>query len=331
LSDFDSPWKEALDKFLPLFLAFFFPKIYAAVDWSKGYESLDKELQQAMREGELGLRLADKLFRVYRKDGQEAWVLIHIEVQNQPDVEFAERMYVYNYRIYDNYHRPVVSLAVLGDDRPQWRPNVFRYELWGCTVLLEFPVVKLLDYAPDLASLEADANPFGLVVIAHLQTAATRKDATTRKHWKTRVVKGLFDRGLQAEEIRQLFRLIDWMMELPKELENQFSEEIRLYQEEKKMPYVTSIERLALEKGLEQGRQEGRREGRREGRQEGRQEGEAKGLREGIALALEIKFGAAGLELVPAIEKLENLTALRDLRETIKTAVSVKDLCELLN
>ena len=45
-SDFDSPWKEALEYFLPFFLLYFFPRVHAALDWSKGYESLDKELHQ---------------------------------------------------------------------------------------------------------------------------------------------------------------------------------------------------------------------------------------------------------------------------------------------
>jgi len=50
LSDFDSPWKEALQHFLPRFLAFFYPDIYADIDWSKGYQSLDKELHQLIRD-----------------------------------------------------------------------------------------------------------------------------------------------------------------------------------------------------------------------------------------------------------------------------------------
>ena len=181
MSDFDSPWKEALERFLPMFLEFFFPEIYADVDWSRGWESLDKELQQVVHEAEMGPRLADKLFRVWRRDGLEAWVLIHIEVQNQPDEGFAERMYVYNYRLYDRFRRAIVSLAVLGDARDAWRPAHFGYELWGCKISLDFPVVKLLDYAQDLTALEAAANPFGLVVLAHLQTAATARDQQSRK------------------------------------------------------------------------------------------------------------------------------------------------------
>jgi hypothetical protein len=41
----DSPWKEALEHFLDPFLVLCFPQAHAGIDWSRGYESLDKELQ----------------------------------------------------------------------------------------------------------------------------------------------------------------------------------------------------------------------------------------------------------------------------------------------
>ena len=43
------------------------------------------------------------------------------------------------------------------------------------SVRLEFPVVKLLDYAPQWPALEADPNPFATVVLAHLKTLETRR------------------------------------------------------------------------------------------------------------------------------------------------------------
>ncbi|HTE20367.1 MAG TPA: hypothetical protein VK689_18540, partial [Armatimonadota bacterium] len=64
--DYDSPWKEALERYFPPFLAFFFPVAYADIDWSRGYEFLDKELQSVVRDAELGRRLVDKLVRVWR-------------------------------------------------------------------------------------------------------------------------------------------------------------------------------------------------------------------------------------------------------------------------
>ena len=41
-----------------------------------------------------------------------------------------------------------------------WRPAHFGYSLWGCSMRLEFPVVKLLDYADRVAELEAEQNSF---------------------------------------------------------------------------------------------------------------------------------------------------------------------------
>jgi hypothetical protein len=165
-------------------LGFFFPEAHAAIDWTRNYESLDKELQQIVSESELGLRLADKLFKVWLKDGRETWILIHIEIQNQRDPTFAERMFVYNYRIYDRHRQPVISLAVLGDEDPTWRPDQFRYGMFSCTVGIRFPVVKLLEYTSHAEQLETAPNPFAAVVLAHLKTQETRADPTGRRTWK---------------------------------------------------------------------------------------------------------------------------------------------------
>jgi hypothetical protein len=166
-TDLDSPWKEILEGYFQEFMAFFFPEAHSDIDWTRGYEFLDKELQQVVRDAELGRRLVDKLVKVWRQDGEETWVLVHIEVQGQEEAAFAERMYVYNYRLFDRYRLPVASAAVLGDDRPTWRPNSFGYNLWGCEVGIRFPVAKLLDYTDRWKELEATENPFGVVVMAH--------------------------------------------------------------------------------------------------------------------------------------------------------------------
>src|SRR5215210_1551587 len=78
---YDSPWKEALEHYFEPFLAFFFPRAHSDIDWSRGYEFLDKELLQVVRDADMGRRLVDKLVRVWRRGGEEAWVLVHVEVQ----------------------------------------------------------------------------------------------------------------------------------------------------------------------------------------------------------------------------------------------------------
>src|SRR6266542_1467408 len=94
-ADYDSPWKEALDAYFDPFLALLFPLPHAQIDWSRGWESLDKEFQQIVRDAEVGRRYVDKLVRVWTKEDVEVWVLIHIEVQTTRDAEFPRRMFVY--------------------------------------------------------------------------------------------------------------------------------------------------------------------------------------------------------------------------------------------
>ena len=134
MSDYDSPWKDVLERYFPSFLSFFFPDIHADVDWERGYEFLDKELQQIARDAELGRRYADKLIKVWRRQGDEIWVLIHVEVQGCYEADFSARMFIYYTRLRDRYQRPVVSLAILTDQRQQWRPAVHQEALWGCAL-----------------------------------------------------------------------------------------------------------------------------------------------------------------------------------------------------
>ena len=149
-------------------------------------------------------------------------------------------MYVYNCRIFVMYNREVASFAVLGDDNPIGVRTSYGYRL-GRKVGLRFPVVKLLDYAARRPELEQSHNPFATVVLAHLDTQETRQDLGERKDRKFRLVKGLLERGWDAERVRQLFNLIDWLMELPRRLENRVSQEVTKYKEEKRMPFINTF------------------------------------------------------------------------------------------
>jgi len=84
--EYDSPWKEVAEAFFPDMLALLFPDIYADVDWSRGWESLDKDLVKLLPDSAVGNRWADKLFRVYRRKKLWKWLF------NRGDVEVGERL-----------------------------------------------------------------------------------------------------------------------------------------------------------------------------------------------------------------------------------------------
>ena len=57
--------------------------------------SIDEIVQNATT----GKRHVDKLVEVRRRDGAREWLLVHLEVQSQPDRHLPERMYEYHRRI----------------------------------------------------------------------------------------------------------------------------------------------------------------------------------------------------------------------------------------
>jgi hypothetical protein len=76
------------------------------------------------------------------------------------------------------------------------------------------------------------------------------------------------------------------------------------------MPYVTSIERFAMEKGREKGR--------------------LQGLMEGLALVLEEKFGVGGARLMSRVRKVQNADELLTLAKAIKNAATLAEARALL-
>jgi hypothetical protein len=69
--NYDTPWKDILSAYFQEFLEFFFPEIAKEIDWSKGYELLDKELRKLARDAHIGHRLAD-IFRSAQAPGGES-------------------------------------------------------------------------------------------------------------------------------------------------------------------------------------------------------------------------------------------------------------------
>jgi hypothetical protein len=103
---------------------------------------------------------------------------------------------------------------------------------------------------------------------------------------------------MDPEDVRGLIRFIDWVLELPGPLEQDFRDEIAAYQQEKVMPFIDIFDRVAIEKAL---------------------------LR-GIEVALRIKFGAEGLELMPEIREIRDHVLLGKILDRIETADSPADV-----
>ncbi len=269
--DHDSPWKDALDLYFPQALALLVPALHTEIDWTIVPDFLDKELQAIAPPGKQGRRFVDKLARVRLRDGADAWLLIHVEVERrlrgrQALRLFAWRMHEYRYRIQARIMRqrglvlppPVYSLGILLDSSNVGDHLVHTDEHRGQGVRFTFPVVELEAWRERWGELEslAPGNPFAVVVMAQLQ-ANRYRDKRTRLGPKFELVRALRRYGYTPETASQVYRLIEWMIALPKDLEPDYQRAITALSEESRMTYVTLIEREGIKRGRIEGRAEG--------------------------------------------------------------------------
>ncbi len=107
-------------------------------------------------------------------------------------------------------------------------------------------------------------------------------------------------------------------MSLPEDLDDLFWQEVRQYEEEKNMPYVTSVERIGIKKGIQQGIQQGMQQGMLE---------EARDM---LLELLQERFGVLSSSTVTQIKAIGQREVLKALFKQALRVQSMDQFKELL-
>ncbi|WP_257666771.1 hypothetical protein [Parapedobacter tibetensis] len=158
--------KGAFEENFPDFLRFLYPNADELFDFGRGLEFMDKELLEIIpdRERKQGRRVADLLVKVYLKDGSEKYILLNTEIEGGNDAEFAERIYEYNYRIWDRYRIAVATIAVFTGGHSQPKPDEYRREVLDTTISFRYRTYHIFDHTEE--ELLTKDNAFALIVLA---------------------------------------------------------------------------------------------------------------------------------------------------------------------
>ncbi len=70
-------------------------------------------------------------------------------------------------------------------------------------------------------------------------------------------MQALYQHGFEQQTLLDMYAVIDWMLWLPSEPQRAFRQELAQYEEETRMRYVTSNERIAKAEGVQQGLHQG--------------------------------------------------------------------------
>ena len=164
--DFDGNWKEIIREFFEDFVAFFLPTLYPDVDFEVPPAFLEQEMLNILENMGDTKRVADKLVKVRLKDGDERWILIHIEVQSYFEKAFSKRMFLMFSMIYAKYGQNIVALVVYTGHRNPRQFNQFEQNNYGTHLIYKFNAYKIAQQ--NEASLMASENIFALFVLANL-------------------------------------------------------------------------------------------------------------------------------------------------------------------
>jgi (p)ppGpp synthase/HD superfamily hydrolase len=158
--------------------------------------------------------------------------------------------------------------------------------------------------------LEASSNPFAIIVMAHLKTKATTGKLPQREQWKWKLIRGLYEKEFEREQIIKLFEIIDNMMTLSTELQSSLESKIKQFEEERTMPLISNMELRGIERGKEIGALEN--------------------SRDDIRTVLTVRFGQISSEIEEMIDKITNLALLKELLKLAATANSLAEFKQSL-
>ncbi|GAA0435048.1 hypothetical protein GCM10008983_09550 [Lentibacillus halophilus] len=229
--DYDGLWKTIITDLFEPFVRFFAPDLYQTINWNIPPDSLEQEFHRVFPEKK-GLKFTDKLMKVHLKNGQERWMLIHIEVQGYKDLDFAERMFQYFYRIFDKYHRKIYALAIFTDDDKSFRPTQYTYQFYGTELNYTYNTYKIAEQDEHIL-LQSD-NPFAYAVLAGLYMIKSRNNASKRYQFKRRLFE-LLIKSQRSEDITYsgaLLYFIDYLLDVPSEVTEKLQKEMEPMMEE---------------------------------------------------------------------------------------------------
>lgn len=237
---------------------------------------LDKEFQAIVRQAAIGPRIADQLVQLRLTTGETTWLVLHVEVQDRREDDFAARMFTYYALIHLRLWRRrreapgevplILGLAILTDEQATWRPGPYLARAFERGVRYDYWVVKLLDYRHRQEELSDSGNPFALVVQAWLGVQAAHRRAENLVAPARVVYRHLRRRGYSDEAVTTILAYLEEIVALPQPLQDRLLTELAAEEGETMAQVMSRFEREGLKKGFRQGHQEGRQEGQREER-----------------------------------------------------------------
>lgn len=220
-TDYDGLWKKIIFDLFEEFILFTAPSLHEAIDFSHKPEFLQQELFKKIIKEKKGRQVADQIVKVHLKNGENKWILIHVEIQANPESNFAKRMFEYFYKICDFHKKEVFAIALITDSNVSPQTNTYHYSFFGTNLTYEFNTLIIAEQTVE--ELEKSNNPFALAILAGKYVSHTKKDFQKRYYYKRKLIQIILEKMKDAEAQTQIYLsaltyFIDYLLKIPDEL-----------------------------------------------------------------------------------------------------------------
>ena len=260
----DELWKEFLSVSFYNMLRSVLPDLANVADTTQPVRFLETELRRLARFTRRysanppdSRKFVDILAEVPLISGENAWILLHVEIQGRGGKEnFPLRMHRYRCLLEGRFNRPVAGLAILVQPIPaDQTEGLYRWEGYGSEVTYRYPVFRI--YEGDEDALRKSDNPFDLAHYAGMQAWKQRSDDVRKLDYMKILLAELNRRGWSHEEKMTLLWFIEGVMHIEdNNVWDDWEEELEKRKEAGDM-YVSLMERKGMEKGMEKGIEKG--------------------------------------------------------------------------
>ena len=295
----DQLFKELLRSFLREFLELFFPDIAARLD----FESLrfpNKELFKGFPEGRP--REPDVVAELRSQEGEREIVLVHVEVQADPEADFGKRMFEYYALLWLQFDAPIVPvvLHLRGGEPKGIGIAEYRHTLFG----REW--VRFHYASVGLARLSAREYVEASPLAAALAALMGRPKGSENLELRARMLKRVVESGLDQARQLLLVTVIETYFRLSVEERMRF----RRLVSRKEYRKVQDVELTWAD----------------ELRMEGHEKGVLQGKREALKRLLIAKFGTLAAEVEARIDSVSSAEALDEYLDRVLAAAALEDI-----
>jgi hypothetical protein len=220
--DYDTNWKEIITDLFDEFVLFFLPNLHADIDWQVPPQFLEQELLDILKSNYKQNHYTDKLVKVVLKNGVTKYLLVHIEIQNSHETDFAKRMFSYYALLFTKYETPeITALAIFTGSSITKKYDNYHSNYYGTTLNYRYNTYIIKDQVE--ADLIQSDNPFAMAILANYYLLQDQKDGEKRLSFKKKIYEIAIAKKFSPQKVAKILIFIKYLIRLPNHLENEFN------------------------------------------------------------------------------------------------------------